>query len=65
MCDRVAVMYAGRIAGILSRQELNRETLGRLMVGQTLENGSLATGNPQPENLAKEAKEVPDAPRNL
>jgi ABC-type uncharacterized transport system ATPase subunit len=65
LCDRVAVMYAGRIAGILSRQELNREKLGRLMVGQTLESCSLAANNEQPENRAEEAKEIASDPGNL
>jgi general nucleoside transport system ATP-binding protein len=33
LSDRIAVMYGGAIAAVLSRQEANEETLGRYMTG--------------------------------
>lgn len=36
LSDRVAVMYEGRIMGILEASDLNKETLGLLMAGGTL-----------------------------
>ncbi len=37
LSDRVAVMYEGRIMGILEASDLNKETLGLLMAGGTLD----------------------------
>ncbi len=36
ICHRVAVMYDGRIAGVLDSQAANRTTLGQLMTGGTM-----------------------------
>ena len=35
MSDRIAVMYNGRVAGILRREEATVEKIGRLMGGLT------------------------------
>ncbi len=37
LCDRIAVMYRGRIVGVLPRQEATRWALGRLMLGLALD----------------------------
>lgn len=36
VCDRIAVIYRGRITGILSRSKASRERLGLLMAGRSL-----------------------------
>ena len=33
LCDRIAVMYGGRIAGIIMPNETNQQELGALMLG--------------------------------
>ncbi|MDQ7843356.1 MAG: ABC transporter ATP-binding protein [Armatimonadota bacterium] len=33
LCDRIAVLYRGRIAGVLGREEFDRYRIGRLMAG--------------------------------
>jgi len=33
LCDRIAVLYRGRIAGVLEREAFDRYRIGRLMVG--------------------------------
>ena len=38
LSDRVAVLYNGKIAGVLPRAEVTVEKLGRLMSGLSLEN---------------------------
>ena len=38
LSDRVAVLYNGKIAGVLPRKEVTVEKLGRLMSGLSLEN---------------------------
>jgi ABC-type uncharacterized transport system ATPase subunit len=45
LSDRVAVIYEGRIQGILPVAEANRERIGLLMVGDSVENES---GGPDP-----------------
>jgi simple sugar transport system ATP-binding protein len=45
LSDRVAVIYEGRIQGILPVAEANRERIGLLMAGDTLEH---ASGAPDP-----------------
>jgi simple sugar transport system ATP-binding protein len=42
LADRVAVMYRGRIAGLLSGDDLTRENIGLLMAGQSLGAGATA-----------------------
>jgi len=37
LCDRIAVMYSGRVMGILSAKDATREKIGTMMVGGTLE----------------------------
>ena len=37
ICDRVAVLYSGRIKGILDREHMNKEVLMLMMMGQTEE----------------------------
>jgi simple sugar transport system ATP-binding protein len=37
LSDRIAVMYEGRITGVLRREEANEENVGLLMTGQTAE----------------------------
>ena len=34
LCDRVAVMFKGRILGIISKEEWSREKIGKLMLGE-------------------------------
>lgn len=36
LCDRIAVMYAGQVMGILSAREATREKIGMMMVGHPL-----------------------------
>lgn len=44
LSDRIAVMYRGRIAGVLSRQEASKAALGRLMLGLALDEAEPAAG---------------------
>jgi simple sugar transport system ATP-binding protein len=42
ICDRIAVMYRGRIVGVLPRAKFEKYEIGRLMSGydQSVENGT-------------------------
>ena len=45
LADRIAVIYRGRIVGVLDREEANRERLGLLMAGAVDEAAAVeATG---------------------
>ena len=36
ICDRIAVMYEGRVMGVMPAQDANRDELGLMMAGETL-----------------------------
>ena len=44
LSDRVAVLYAGRVAGVLSRSEVTREAVGALMTGAASAGGRVGMG---------------------
>jgi simple sugar transport system ATP-binding protein len=37
LADRVAVMYRGKVVGVLQGEHITRENVGLLMAGQTLD----------------------------
>lgn len=37
LCDRIAILYSGKLMGILEMHEANKELLGLMMVGQNRE----------------------------
>lgn len=41
ICDRIAVMYSGRVMGILSAKDATREKIGMMMVGKELADASV------------------------
>ena len=47
LCDRIAVMYSGRVMGILPSREATREKIGMMMVGKRLSNDDAACAPPQ------------------
>jgi ABC-type uncharacterized transport system ATPase subunit len=44
LADRIAVMYAGRIVGVLPAEKADRQTLGLLMAGAQIESSSVEQG---------------------
>jgi simple sugar transport system ATP-binding protein len=44
LADRIAVMYAGRIVGVMPAEKADRQTLGLLMAGAHIEPSSAAQG---------------------
>ena len=42
ICDRIAVMFEGRIMGVMPAEDANREELGLMMAGEQVEQGEVA-----------------------
>ena len=42
ICDRIAVLHAGELMGIVDAKTITKEQLGLLMMGETLEEGQHA-----------------------
>jgi simple sugar transport system ATP-binding protein len=42
ICDRIAVLHAGELMGVVDAKAITKEQLGLLMMGETLEEGQHA-----------------------